>query len=188
MQRRTFLIWFGRAVYTAAGAIVAGAGARFLSAPMAAAAAASGPVRRRIAMLDSVPVGEPLLLDVKGVRQDAWTRYPEQVIGRVWVTRSSPADAPPEQTKLTVFNAACPHNGCPIQKAAAEGFQCHCHGARFQPDGSKVSDEEGFTNPSPRGMDPLVHRIVKDGPTGRWWIEVEYREYEIGLTERVEKA
>ncbi|HEX6983969.1 MAG TPA: Rieske 2Fe-2S domain-containing protein [Planctomycetaceae bacterium] len=188
MQRRTFLVWFGRAVYTACAAVVAGAGARFVAAPISSAASGGGPVRRRIATLDSLPVGEPQLLSVVGTRQDAWTRHADQVIGRVWVTRTTPPDADPEQTKLAVFNASCPHSGCPVQKAAPEGYVCHCHGAKFKPDGSKVGDGEGFTNPSPRGMDPLDHRIVKDEATGRWWVEVEYKEYEVGLAERVEKT
>ena len=188
MQRRTFLIWFSRAVYAGCAAVVAGVGARFLAAPMSSAAATSGPVRRRIATLDSLPIGEPQLRDVRGVRQDAWTRYPEQVIGRVWVTRTGPAEAPPERAQITVFNASCPHSGCPVQKAAETGYLCPCHGAKFQPDGARVTDVEGYTNPSPRGMDPLDHRLVKDEATGRWWVEVEYQEFEVGLAERVEKV
>lgn len=188
MQRRTFLIWFGRTAYTACAAVVAGAGARFLAAPQPATSMGGGVLRRRVATLDSLPVGEPQLLPVFGTRQDAWVRHADQVVGRVWVTRTSSEDVPPGQTELTIFNAACPHSGCPIQKAAAEGYVCHCHGAMFQPDGSKVTDDEGFTNPSPRGMDPLGHHVVQDETTGRWWVEIEYKEYEIGLAERVERT
>ncbi|MGC1274813.1 MAG: Rieske 2Fe-2S domain-containing protein [Planctomycetaceae bacterium] len=188
MQRRTFLIWFGRSVYTAGAAVVAGAGFRFLSVPLAATATSRKPLRRRIATLDSLPTGEPQLLPVIGTRQDAWTRHAEHVIGRIWVTRTSPVDAPPEKTELTVFNAACPHNGCPIQKAAVEGFACHCHGAKFRPDGSKVDDSDDYVNRSPRGMDLLGHRVVRDQSTGRWWVEVEYKNFEAGLAEQVERA
>ena len=188
MQRRTFLIWFGRSVYAAGAAVVAGAGFRFLSVPLAATATSRKPLRRRLAALDSVPTGEPQLLPVIGMRQDAWTRHAQHVIGRVWVTRTSPADAPPEQTELTVFNASCPHNGCLIQKDASEGFACPCHQAKFGPDGSKVGNSDDYANPSPRGMDLLGHRIVQDEASGRWWIEVEYKNFKPGLAEQVERA
>ncbi len=189
MQRRTFLIWFSRSVYAASAAVVAGAGFRFLSVPLAATATSRKPLQRRLVMLDSLPTGEPQLLPVVGMRQDAWTRHAEHVIGRVWVTRNSSADVPPEQTDLTVFNAACPHNGCPIQKAAeSNGYTCHCHGAEFEADGSKVVDGAGYVNPSPRGMDLLGHRIVQDESSGRWWVEVEFKEFEPGLVEQVERV
>lgn len=188
MQRRKFLIWLGRAVYTACAAAVAVPVARFLAAPMPAAGAAGGSLRRRVARLDALPVGEPQLLSVVGTRQDGWTRHAAQVVGRIWVTRKSPVSAPPAEAELTVFNVACPHNGCPIQQAAKQGFACHCHGARFTPDGERIPTSNGRHNPSLRGMDPLPHAVVKDETTGQWWVEVEYKEYETGLAERIEKA
>lgn len=187
MHRRAFLTWFGRSVYAASAAVVAGAGFRFLSVPLSATATPAKPLRRRIATLDSLPTGEPQLLPVIGTRQDAWTRHADHVIGRIWVTRTTPTDVPPEKTVLSVFNAACPHNGCPIQKAT-EGFACHCHGARFHADGSKVSDGDGFANPSPRGMDLLGHQVVRDKATGQWWVEVEYKNFEAGLADQIERA
>jgi Rieske Fe-S protein len=188
MQRRTFLIWLGRAVYTTCAAAVAVPVARFLAAP-AATPAGGGSLRRRVARLDALPVGEPQLLSVVGTRQDGWTRHAEQVVGRVWVTRKGPAGAPPSEAKLTVFNVACPHNGCPIQQAAERGFACHCHGACFTPDGERIPiNSNGRKNPSLRGMDPLPHAVVKDEATGQWWVEVEYKEYETGLAHRIEKA
>jgi Rieske Fe-S protein len=188
MRRRTLLIWFGRSVYTACAAVVAAPIARLLALPAAAKTSDGGPVRRRIATLDSLSPGQPQLIPVMGTRQDAWVRHPDQVIGRVWVTRLSPPETPPEQTALSVFNAACPHSGCPIQQAMSEGYVCHCHGAKFEPDGSLVPSGNGFINPSPRGMDPLEHRVVKDEATDHWWVEVEYKDFEIGIPERVAKA
>jgi Rieske Fe-S protein len=144
-------------------------------------------LRRRVARLDELPVGEPRLLLVKGTRQDGWTRHAEQVVGRVWVTRTSPAATPPGQVKVAVFNAACPHSGCVIAQAEQKGFACHCHGAMFRPDGEKVK-RKGYVNPSPRGMDPLGHVVVKDEASGQWWVEVEYKAFETGLEKRVEKG
>ena len=94
MHRRAFLTWFGRSVYAASAAVVAGAGFRFLSVPLSATATPVKPLRRRIATLDSLPTGEPQLLPVIGTRQDAWTRHADHVIGRIWVTRTTPADVP----------------------------------------------------------------------------------------------
>ena len=188
MQRRTLLIWLGRAVYSACAGVIAVPVARFLSAPAEAMPAGGATGRRRLVRLDALPVGEPQLLSVMGTRQDGWTRHVEQVVGRVWVTRSGPASTPPAETKLAVFNVACPHNGCPIQLAAKNAFICHCHGAKFQPDGSAVPAGGGYRNPSPRGMDSLPHAVVKDQTTGQWWVEVDYKEFETGIADRIEKA
>ena len=187
MQRRSFLIWFGRAVYTACAATVAAPMLRFLSAPVASTTS-EGPILRRLTTLDSLPTGSPRKLAVVGTRADGWTKYADQVVGHVWVTRTSPASVPADQAKVTVFNAACPHSGCPIQHLA-KNYVCPCHGAEFNDDGTKVKVvANGSTNPSPRGMDLLDHRIVKDDNTGQWWVEVEYKEYEVGIADRVEKA
>jgi Rieske Fe-S protein len=185
MQRRSFLIWFGRAVYTACAATVAAPVLRFLAAPTAATTS-GGPFLRRIATLDSLPAGLPQKLAVIGTRSDGWTKHADQVVGHVWVTRTTPDAVSGDRATVTVFNAACPHSGCPIQHAA-KNYVCPCHGAKFNDDGSKLV-AEGYTNPSPRSMDLLDHRIVKDEATGQWWVEVEYKEYEIGITDRVEKA
>ena len=187
MQRRTFLIWFGRAVYTACAAIIATPTLRFLAAPLAKSPAEGRSISRRIARLDSLPVGEPRRLAILGTRQNGWTRYPDQVVGHIWVTRVSPAATPAGQTELSVFNASCPHRGCPIQEAVKTGFSCPCHGAKFAADGTRVADAD-FVNPSPRDMDPLGHRVVKDEATGQWWLEVDFQEFEVGRADRVEKA
>jgi len=158
---------------------------RFLSAPVASPMS-EGSILRRLATLDSLRTGAPQKLAVVGTRSDGWTKYADQVVGHVWVTRTSPESVPADQAKVTVFSAACPHSGCPIQHLA-QNYVCPCHGAKFNPDGSRVVAAD-YTNPSPRGMDLLDHRIVKDDVTGQWWVEVEYKEYEVGITDRVEKA
>lgn len=188
MLRRNFLIWFSRAVYTACGLTVAAATTRFLSAPMARTAHGGDAIKQRIARLNSLPIGEPKLLPVEGTQTNAWIQKPAQVIGNVWVTRLSDASTPPEKTQLSVFNASCPHNGCPIQKAAENaGYVCHCHGARFKTDGHLVPNSDDYTNASPRGMDPLEHAVVQDA-TGQWWVEIVYQSFEAGLSERIAKA
>lgn len=187
MQRRSFLIWFGRAVYTACAATVAAPVGRFLSAPIASTVS-EGSILSRLTTLESLPAGAPQKLAVVGTRSDGWMKYADQVVGHVWVTRTTPDSVPADQAQVTVFNAACPHGGCPIQHLA-QNYVCPCHGAEFKQDGTKVAIiANGRPNPSPRGMDLLDHRIVKDDATGQWWIEVEYKEYEVGIADRVEKA
>ena len=53
-----------------------------------------------------------------------------------------------------VLSPICPHLGCsiPWNEAKLE-FICPCHGAVFQPDGTRVS------GPSPRSMDDLECRV-----------------------------
>lgn len=188
MQRRQFLTFFSRVVYAGCGFAVVGTIARFLGAPLASSAPGPSSARTRLATLNSLPVGTPRLLAVEGTRTNAWVRHPSQVIGNVWVTRWSDEKTPPEETKLSVFNAACPHNGCPIQKAASKGYACHCHGARFTAKGNRVANNASFTNPAPRGMDPLEYAVVQDSQTDLWWVEVAFQSFETGLTERVATA
>ena len=188
MQRRQFLLLFSRGVYATCGLTLAATVSRFLGAPLAGTSGASTQLRTRVAMLDSLPVGEPQLRPIEGTRTNGWVKAPSRVIGNVWITRLSDAETPPEQAEVSVFNAACPHNGCPIQKAMTKGFACHCHGARFDTTGKLVPDSEEFTNPSPRGMDPLEHGLVQDPESGQWWVEVVYQTFETGLAERVAVA
>jgi Rieske Fe-S protein len=186
MQRRSLLIWFTRAVYTTCAAVVAAPMLKFLSAPLSSETSSQGPLLRRVATLDSLPAGIPQKLAVIGTRSDGWTKHPDQIVGHVWVTRTSPPSVPADRAEVRVFNAACPHSGCPIQHAART-YVCPCHGAEFNNDGTKLS-KPGYTNPSPRGMDLLDHHLVEDKATGQWWVEVEFKTYQIGLADRVERA
>ncbi|HUY31781.1 MAG TPA: Rieske 2Fe-2S domain-containing protein [Pirellulales bacterium] len=187
-HRRSMLKWISGALGTASAAVITLPGAHFL-------AEALRPHRRgqaivqRVARLRDLSPGRPLQVAVVGSRRDAWTLYPEEVVGRVWLVRQ-PDDAdggrPP---RVAAFTAVCPHLGCTIQLAPPGGrFICPCHRAEFSLDGAPSAGPGGKKSHAPRGMDELDCRLVRDSHDGDWWVEVTYEKFEQGLTSKVSKA
>ena len=123
--------------------------------------------------LDELAVNKPAQGVVRDTRTDAWTLYPNDVIGRVWVVRIAAA-APPLATPaeiqafnkndhakkafMQVFTTICPHLGCSVNENPAGGFLCPCHAAAFGTDGK----QQGEGNPALRGMDDLEWEIDEE--------------------------
>lgn len=142
---------------------------------------------RKVARLGDLPQDRPVMIPILGDLTDAWTVYPNEPIGRVWVSRGSIDSANPASTTLKVFSAVCPHLGCTVQMAGdGQQFVCPCHNAIFKLDGDRVAtSSSGSPNPSPRGMDPLPYKIVQDEATKDWWVEVKYEQFELGRPTRI---
>jgi menaquinol-cytochrome c reductase iron-sulfur subunit len=135
----------------------------------------------RIALLDQVPDdGVPRSFPVLADREDAWTRYPAQRVGAVYLIRKA------GEVKPIAFTAKCPHAGCFIgYTPGSKVFQCPCHTSAFNLDGSRVS---GDAEVAPRGMDelPVEIRNVKttDGQQlAEVWID--FIDFQTGHAERV---
>ncbi len=135
----------------------------------------------RIALLDQIPAdGMPRSFPVLADREDAWTRYPAQRIGAVYLIRKA------GEAKPTAFTAKCPHAGCFIgYTPGAKVFLCPCHTSAFNLDGSRVN---GDAEVAPRGMDelPVEIRQVKtaDGEQlAEVWIT--FLDFQTGHAERV---
>ena len=119
----------------------------------------------RVALLDQVPDdGVPRYFSVISDHDDAWTRYPAQRLGAVYLIRAKGAKAP------IAFTAKCPHAGCFIgYTPGAKEFQCPCHTSAFNLDGTRV---HGDAEVAPRGMDELkveLRTVSDDGssPDGK---------------------
>ena len=100
-----------------------------------------------LAMLpeDGTPRAFPVVAD----KTDAWTHAPNQVIGSVFLRRTSDAEQP-----VKALQVVCPHLGCSIvYQSDGDGgkFFCPCHAASFDLDGGRT-DEASM---SPRNMDTL---------------------------------
>ncbi len=90
-------------------------------------------------------LSKPILtpLDLKQV--DGWREV--DTSQTVYVTKDP-------EGKLGVLSSICPHMGCTVAwRQGQSDFYCPCHGSVFKADGTHVS------GPSPRGMDPLPHKI-----------------------------
>jgi Rieske Fe-S protein len=189
MNRRAILKWLSAALGVTTSAIVLIPGAGYVAQWIRRRPARDALVQRLIRLGD-LPVGRPKIVPVIGNKQDAWTLYPAEPVGRVWLVRESDDTVAGENAKVSAFTAICPHLGCQIQlDSRGEAFVCPCHQAAFHADGSPVADRKlGHRNHAPRGMDPLDCRLVQDDDSGEWWVEVKYEKFEPGLTKRVVKA
>lgn len=182
------LKWLSGALGAASAAVVVLPGGRFLADALRQRGS-GGAVVKRVARLDDLVVGKPKSYPVFDSRRDAWTLYPDQAIGRVWLLREEGAPGDAEASKVRAFTAVCPHLGCAIQlDSGGQRFVCPCHRAAFDLDGRPQPDESGKKSHAPRGMDSLECRLVRDSDEGNWWVEVQYEKFESGLTTKVPKV
>jgi len=90
---------------------------------------------RPVAGVKLSEVGEaPVQGAIRNVRRDAWTLYPNDVIGRVWIHRVRPGTA---KECFQVFSTVCPHLGCSINSNADQGITTASPDSTFLRTGSK---------------------------------------------------
>jgi Rieske Fe-S protein len=172
VSRRTFL---GKAVFAIHGIIGAVVGLPFLAtflAPFTRNAEHTETNFKSVGRLEDFPVDVPSRVPIMGKKVDAWTRDNEVVLGNVWVVRE-----PSGKDNFTVYTAECPHLGCAI-KWSDKNFLCPCHGSQFGVSGGRL-EEANTSNPSPRDMDKLEHRL-KDGEV---W--VRFQRFETGTNKTI---
>ena len=138
----------------------------------------------RVALLSQVPDdGIPRSFPVVTESVDAWTKYPDQRVGSVYLIRN-PGEAEP-----TALTAKCPHAGCFIgYKPGDDLFRCPCHTSTFHLDGSRA---QGDAEVAPRGMDHLPVEIrsvaaADNKQVSEVWIE--FIDFQTGLKKAVPTA
>lgn len=184
MNRRSIVIWLTRMIASGCAAVVGLPGVRYLLETVNRHEETES-ARQRLLRLKDLPVGRPLQMAVSGRHRDAWTAYPQETIGRVWLVRSSQDG----QDRVLAFTSICPHLGCAVKVDGGKRFICPCHKAAWNLSGGKLDDQQmGHPNPSPRDLDQLECTIVNDDETGEPWIEVRYQKFKHGLTSQVEQA
>lgn len=183
MQRRGFLQWTSGLLGTAVCTVVGLPGVAYLLESLRHGRRAKRVVQRVARLADLTP-GRPLLVPVTSRKEDAWTAYPQHVVGRVWLVRSTKADE-----GVRAFNAVCPHLGCTIQLAAGgKSFVCPCHKATFDAEGHRLNSSSEHANHAPRDMDALACRVVRDEQTGEAWVEVTLEQFVLGLHRKVARG
>lgn len=189
MQRRRMLQWMSGAIATACGAVVAVPGVSYVLATVRKREA-SAAVPRRVTPLSALRPGQPVALALSGSRSDAWTTYPQEFVGRVWLVRETDDATAPANARVLAFTTLCPHLGCETQAdPGGEGFFCPCHKAKFGRNGALAGGSPtGARNPAPRPLDALECRVVQDPTSGEWWVEVKYEEFQRGLTTKIATA
>jgi len=186
MNRRTLLAWLSRMLAATSTLLITIPGFGFFFSQRQTGPRKRGLVQR-VARLNDLPVGKPVQVSVLGARRDAWTTYPDEIIGRVWLVRAADSAAAQGQPVVKALTSVCPHLGCTVQlDNSGKQFVCPCHRAAFAADGSRLS-EKGHPSHAPRDLDSLDCRIVA-GEQGEQWVEVDYQQFEQGLTTRVAKV
>ncbi len=84
------------------------------------------PLPVRITTLSALPLnGVPRFFQVVTERRDAWTKFPANAIGAVFLRRVG-------ETEVVAFNASCPHLGCAVEfRGERDAFYCPCHDSEF---------------------------------------------------------
>jgi len=164
-SRRRFLSVATACLGACVGAGVLGSvGAALVATPLSKAEAGGEPDWFDLGKLERFETGRAVKVVIKGEVVDAWNRFKARSMGRVLVYRES-------EGELVVFSSVCPHNGYDVY--VREGhFLCPAHDSTFEFTGALKGGE------SPRGLDPLEHKLVE----GR--LRVRYQRFAVGTSER----
>jgi menaquinol-cytochrome c reductase iron-sulfur subunit len=122
-----------------------------------------------VTTLDSLPGdGTPQKFMIKADKQDAWSRFPDRVIGAVYLRRL-------QGDVIQAFNVVCPHLGCAIEfREVEKDYFCPCHNSDF----ALEDGAQGKGSPSARPLDSLETK-VEDG-----LVWVKFQNFQTGISEK----
>ena len=128
------------------------------------------PTPVKLTALGSLPLnGPPRFFQVVTERRDAWTKFPANAIGSVFLQRTG-------EEEVVAFNASCPHLGCSVEfRPKRDAFYCPCHDSEFEK-GGRVRGK----SPSRRGLDTLRVEI-REGDE----VWVYFENFKTGIAEKV---
>ena len=127
--------------FTLAGGAAVGA----LAVPTAAQAA---PVKKRVAALVDIKVGEPTAFS-----------YPDNEPAYLVDLGHAQAGGVGPKRSLVAYSALCQHMGCPVNfDAKTDHFVCPCHASVFDP----ARNGEVLEGPSTRGLPRIRLRVDGD--------------------------
>jgi len=128
----------------------------------------------RVVSLGSIPDdGIPRLFPIVSDRLDAWTGFPSEPIGAVYLSREKGSP------QVKALSAICPHAGCFVGiSAPSDCFRCPCHNSSFTLSGAMIQP-----SPSPREMDALDCQIDESGQ-----VLVKWENFYTGIATKVPRA
>ena len=131
------------------------------------------PLAVKLTTLEALPLnGPPRFVQVVTGRRDAWTQFPANAIGAVFLRRIG-------ESEVVAFHASCPHLGCAVEfRGDRDAFYCPCHDSEF----AKTGEVKG-KSPSRRGLDSLRVEIREKGEV---WVYFE--NFKPGIAEKVPVA
>lgn len=128
------------------------------------------PTPVKLTTLDALPLnGPPRFVQVVTGRRDAWTQFPANAIGAVFLRRVG-------ENEVIAFHASCPHLGCAVEfRGERDAFYCPCHDSEF----AKTGEVKG-KSPSLRALDTLRVEIREGGEV---WVYFE--NFKPGIAQKV---
>ena len=166
-KRRSLLRALTGGLVGAAAAAVAIPVAALLGTPLKKRTVHGGEDPIAVAEFAKLPEGVPVGVNVVAPsRVDAWVRYTNLPLGRVWLVKRG--------ERVEALSSTCPHAGCFVDwEDKQQRFNCPCHASVFDLGGACVS------GPSPRAMDALATE-VKDGK-----VLVRFRRFRQASVEKI---
>jgi len=118
--------------------------------------------------------GTPRKVPVIATHTDAWSVYPKESIGAVFLCRKG--------DNVTALQSLCPHEGCPIgYNPEDKVFMCPCHKQpRFDLSGKRLDGEKSY---SPRDMDALEVEVHDNN--GRKEVWVKFQTFSQGMAQKI---
>ena len=131
------------------------------------------PLPVKLTTLTALPLnGPPRLFQVVTERRDAWTKFPANAIGSVFLRRVG-------EREVIAFNSTCPHLGCSVEfRPERDAFYCPCHDSEF----ARTGEVRGVS-PSRRGLDTLRVEIRAESEV---WVFFE--NFKTGVAEKISLA
>jgi menaquinol-cytochrome c reductase iron-sulfur subunit len=122
-----------------------------------------------VTALAAVPSdGRPQIFTVYDDTVDAWNKFANQPVGRVFLRRLPDGS-------VTAFNVRCPHLGCAVDyRPSQNDYLCPCHMSAFDLDGHKKNEIP------PRNLDSLDVKIKDKAEV---W--VRYQVFKAGTPDRI---
>jgi menaquinol-cytochrome c reductase iron-sulfur subunit len=119
--------------------------------------------------LAAIPAdGRPQIFTVYDDTVDAWNKFANQPVGRVFLRRLPDG-------KVTAFNMRCPHLGCAVDyRPSQNDYLCPCHMSAFDLDGHKKNEIP------PRDLDSLEVKVKNNSEV---W--VRYEVFKAGTPDRI---
>jgi quinol---cytochrome c reductase iron-sulfur subunit, bacillus type len=175
MNRRRFLKAFSGSLAAVWASVIAVPAVRYVMATIRKPHPQEAK-NKRVARLSELPVGRPVSVAIIDSRRDAWTTYPDEPLGQVWLVRRDGDSVAPPQCRVDAYSSVCPHLHCRVQmNASKQEFVCPCHRGAFDLHGRPISTEKlGYRNPAPGPLETFAVKVVPD-ENKEWWVEVAYK-------------
>jgi Rieske Fe-S protein len=113
--------------------------------------------------------GTPVEYKVLDDKLDAWNRYRDIEVGKVWLRLVG-------DNQVLALSSICPHLGCAVDLSGRGDYFCPCHTSSFNLDGERTNEIP------PRNMDRLETRLKPETGDTIW---LKYQNFRATIPEKI---